>query len=249
VSQASDVLVLRLEGVGGFVSPQSIVGRVPQLSVYGDGRVISEGPMPADYPGPALPNIQVRRISVDSVQRLVDLAVAAGVGQTRDYGQPSVADVGSTRVTVRTGGSNLVTDVYALDFSEGLTAMQRSNRAVVKGLVDRLSDLPGTLGAANVGPEEQYQPTAIAAFATIDDMHDPTMATQPERAWPGPALPGTADRFGLSCLVAIGSDATQVISAATEANQATPWTFEGKRWSVTFRPLLPDEHSCADLGG
>jgi hypothetical protein len=249
VARASDALVLRLEGVGGFVSPQSIVARVPQLSVYGDGRVISEGPVPADYPGPALPNILVRRISVDSVQRLVDLAVAAGVGQIRDYGQPSVADVGSTRVTVRTDSGNLVTEVYALDFSDGLSATQRSNRAVVKGLVDRLSDLPGTLGAANIGPEAQYQPTSIAAFATTYDEHDPTLATQPERAWAGLALPGATGRLGFSCLVATGSDAAQVISAAMEANQATPWTFGGTRWSVTFRPLLPDEHSCADLGG
>jgi hypothetical protein len=241
--------VLRLEAVGGFVTPQYLVGRVPQLSVYGDGRVISEGPLPAIDPGPALPNLLVRRISVDSVQRLVDLAVAAGVGQSRDYGRPAVADVGSTRVTVRTNSGDLVTEVYALGFSEGLSATQRSNRAVVNTLLDRLSDLPGTLGVDSIGPEQQYQPTEIAAFTTTYDTRDPTMATQPERAWAGPALPGTADRFGFSCLVATGAEATQVIAAAMAANQATPWTFEGKRWSITFRPLLPDEHACADLGG
>jgi hypothetical protein len=39
-----------------------------------------------------------------------------------------------------------------------------------------------------------------------------------------------------------------VLDAAARATASTPWvTADGTRWSVTFRPLLPDETGCADL--
>jgi hypothetical protein len=38
-----------------------------------------------------------------------------------------------------------------------------------------------------------------------------------------------------------------VLAAAATANAATPWDSGGTRWSVAFRPLLPDESGCADL--
>src|SRR6185312_17432162 len=56
---APDQLVLRVAYTGGFVTPQVVVSRLPLVSVYGDGRVLTEGPTPAIYPGPALPNLQV----------------------------------------------------------------------------------------------------------------------------------------------------------------------------------------------
>jgi hypothetical protein len=44
-------------------------------------------------------------------------------------------------------------------------------------------------------------------------------------------------------------DAGPVLAAAKTANARTPWVSGGTRWEVNFRPLLPDETSCADLGG
>ena len=54
---AADGLVLRVEYTGGFVSPSATVGRLPLVSVYADGRVISEGPQIDIFPGPALPGV------------------------------------------------------------------------------------------------------------------------------------------------------------------------------------------------
>jgi hypothetical protein len=54
----------------------------------------------------------------------------------------------------------------------------------------------------------------------------------------------------VSCVSATGDQARALLDAAGSANSATPWvTADGTRWSVTFRPLLPDESGCADLGG
>ena len=49
-------------------------------------------------------------------------------------------------------------------------------------------------------------------------------------------------------MTATGDQAQAVLAAAGSANAATPWvTADGGRWSIAFRPLLPDESSCADL--
>ena len=38
------------------------------------------------------------------------------------------------------------------------------------------------------------------------------------------------------------------LAAAGTGNALTPWvTPDGGHWSVTFRPLLPDESGCSDL--
>ena len=44
-----------------------------------------------------------------------------------------------------------------------------------------------------------------------------------------------------------GAEQDEVLAAAKGANANTPWTSGGKQFTVTFRPLLPDETGCADL--
>jgi hypothetical protein len=54
----------------------------------------------------------------------------------------------------------------------------------------------------------------------------------------------------VGCVVVTGDEARAVATAAQRANARTPWTTpDGARWSLTFRPLLPDETGCADLAG
>ena len=72
---------------------------------------------------------------------------------------------------------------------------------------------------------------------------------QPPVPWPlTEPLLGSSDTTepgGYGCLVVAGADWTDtVMPAARAANQLTPWVSEGERWSVLFRPLLPDEHGC-----
>jgi hypothetical protein len=245
---APDEVVLRVEHVGGFVPVQVLATRLPIVSVYGDGRVITEGPQIMIYPGPARPNVLVRLIGAADLNRLVSMAVDAGVGSGADYGTPHVADVPSTKFTVNTDDGVLTTEVESLDFTEGLTDEQIAARRKLIDLQTALTDLPGTLGADAAGEEQQYEPTALAAvtspFTESEDGLD-----QEEMAWPGPALPGEPlnDLGDLRCVTVTGADVATVLEAADQANQLTPWVSEGQRWFVTFRPLLPEESSCADL--
>jgi hypothetical protein len=242
-------LVLRFQSVGGFVAPVTNYTRIPTFSLYADGRVIVQQFVPTPYPPPALPYVFQRRISTRDVNRLVAQARAAGVGTATDFGTPGIADATSTRFTL--AGAR-TTEVYALsetpDTAPDLTPRQRAARNRLSALVAALTDLPGTLGIPVEHRPAPYLPTAIAALSRpwtpIGSRED-----SPVRAWPGAALPGRPlGGTPLSCVTTTGTAAAQVLAAAQTAHANSPWIFQGKRWSIVFRPLLPDEHGCSDLG-
>jgi hypothetical protein len=252
-SLPADAVALRVAYTGGFAGSAMLATRLPFLTVYGDGRVITEGPHAAIYPGPALPNMQVRRIAAADVRRLVDRATAAGVGTAADFGRPPIMDAASTRFTALTDTGVKTTEVYALNEADanasGLTEQQRSARAKLKGLLEALTDLPTTLGGS-ISQSERYKPTAVAAAAAPWQPDRSGAGDQREMAWPGPALPGKPLRGGaiVNCVTVTGDALSPVLAAAEKADTATPWTSGGKRWKITFRPLLPDETDCEDLG-
>jgi hypothetical protein len=246
-------VVLRVEQTGGLLPPAALFGRLPVVTVYADGRVFTEGPQTLAFPGPALPNIELRRITVEDVDALVARARAAGVGSGVDLGHPAVADAPLTRFTLTVATGTEVLEVYGLvegdQPADGLTEAQRAGRAKLRDLLAALTDLPGTLGSDRVGAAEPYAPEAVAALASPwhgDPAGSPASSAV---AWPGPALPGPPLRSGLEqgCVVVRGDAATELLTLAAKANAQTPWTWGDDRWSVVLRPLLPDETECADL--
>ncbi|WP_222193963.1 hypothetical protein [Modestobacter italicus] len=248
--EAEDALVLQVEQTGGFVTPEMLAGRLPIVSVYGDGRVVTQGPVIAIYPAPAWPNVQVQQADRSTVQELAERALAAGVDETADLGSPPLADAPSTRFTLVTEDGPITREVYALQEgvgAGGLTAEQEAARAELRELLDELTDLSTTLGRDDA--PTSYQPAAVAALAR--PWSAPADGTaQPELAWPGPALPGEPIAPGVTCVTASGEQARALADAAQDATTLTPWVgADGARWSITFRPLLPEESGCADLTG
>lgn len=251
-SYGPDELVLRIDVSGGLVPVAMTVTEVPNLSVYGDGRVVTSGPVIEIFPGPALPNVQVQQISTADVAKLVDRAVDAGIGKQADFGMPNVADAPTTHVMVRTAAGEQVSDVPALGIGEdALNNSQRAARQRVQRLVEALTDLPSTLGKGAVSASKTFPAAGVAAVAvTWAEMGgDQGVAPQAPVAWPGPALPGEAfpDRPGVHCVSATGEPAARILDAAAKANSRTPWASAGTSWQVTFRPFLPGESTCADL--
>ncbi|WP_250035230.1 hypothetical protein [Paractinoplanes maris] len=250
--QGGDELVARVESSGGFVPPDRTVGSLPSISVYADGRVITEGPVPAIYPGPALPNLQVVMLSPDQLQQLIKEAGDAGVSSGTDFGRPNVADAPTTRVTVTTAEGTQSVAVEALNEAQAddpmLDAAQEAARAKLAGFVDKLGDL-----AAGGDPSSTtaYQPESMAVLARPWTKPAAGDVAQPEIAWPGPALPGDYlnPAFKIGCVVVSGAEAGKVVAAAKKANQMTPWTAGGEKYLITFRPLLPDETGCAQFKG
>jgi hypothetical protein len=249
-SFGADDLVVRVGYTGGFTTPEDMLTRLPIVSVYGDGRVLTEAPVLAIYPGPSLPKLQLRRTTPADVRQLLNQAIAAGAADGGDFGTPGVADAANTKFSVLTAAGPRSTEVYAL--SEGreadqshLTQAQRDARNRLSTFFETLTKFPGTLG----DPEE-YQPKQLLAVAhPWTDQGSTDLPTPPEVAWPGPALPGEPLELEHSCVSVTGQQLTDVVASTLRANAATPWTHGGKRWTITFRPLLPDESGCVTVRG
>jgi hypothetical protein len=248
---ASEEAVLRVEYRGGFVPPEFLVGRLPMVSVYPDGRVITEGPVPLIHPGPALPNLQVQQVTPAVVAELLDEALAAGVKTGTDFGQPGVADVPSTHITVVADGGTQTVDVVALREVQAddpmLTQAQKDGRKKLVKFVDRLTALPTAEG---MPPAKPYEPAELAVIASPWTDPGDGLSAKPT-PWPGPELPGEFlnQNLEIRCVAVTGAEKDAVWAAAGKANMQTPWESAGKQWRVMFRPLLPEESGCAALKG
>ncbi|GAA3864802.1 hypothetical protein GCM10022243_33840 [Saccharothrix violaceirubra] len=98
---------------------------------------------------------------------------------------------------------------------------------------DESSDLVAFHETLHVeGRAEPYRPQRIAAVAWG------SAPAEGARPWPW----GTFDEGG--CLIL---DADQATAVATSVPAHTPWLVGGREVLVVFRPLLPDESTCADL--
>ncbi|MFC5003487.1 hypothetical protein ACFPIJ_37415 [Dactylosporangium cerinum] len=253
VNYPPDQLVLRIDVSGGMVPVAMTVTEVPTLSIYGDGRVVTNGPMIEIFPGPALPNVQVQEIlAASNVTKLAQMALDAGVGRETDFGMPNVADAPTTHIMVRTVAGEQASDIPALGIGEdSLSAPHRAARLRMQRLVEALTDLQATLGKGTVSESRPFPAKGVAAVAApwAEMGGDQGVPPQAPVAWPGPALPGAAvaDRPGVHCVSATGEEGTRILAAAGKANSRTPWSSAGSSWQVTFRPFLPGESSCDDL--
>jgi hypothetical protein len=236
-----DEVVVRAVSGGGFAAESRPPARLPQLSVLGDGRVITEGPTTLQYPGPALPNLQEHRVTGDGLRRIVDEARAAGLleDEPPDYGDPGVTDQATTTVTVRAGGITRQVDVYALGFKgrvSGVTPEQSENRRRLEQFIGLAAD-PGALADVVVrGSQRRYEPAAFAVLVRPSDSTD-----EDARTWP------LGDLAGIDCGVYTGSDLATVLDLARVAREGDRWTSGNATYQIAFRPLLPDERACDDL--
>lgn len=254
----SDELVLRVELRGGFVPFEYTLTRVPSWSLYGDGRVIVEGPQIQIYPGPALPNLLVFRLTEEGVQAVLAAAKRAGLME-RDaaYPDPCIVDVPTTVFTTTAEGRTTVVSADALGMGPsscpGVDDEARARlQAFWSKLTDlfwsKLTDLASWLPEGSVGPEEPYVADGIRIYVR-PYRGEPDLAQEPV-TWP---LETPLADFGkpvenagepMRCGVVTGADLATLRPLFERANQLTPWESEGDRYGLLLRPLLPDEHGC-----
>ena len=241
-------LVIRIDVGGGFVAPQTHLREVPIFALYADGRLVVPGPQIELYPGPALLNLQVRTVSSQGIQAILDAARAAGLlGPDRRYDEMRVADAPTTTFTVVADGIRHTVSVQALGFepAPGASAEESEARAKLSALQSKFTDLQSWLPAGSLGPESQFRTDEMRVFVlpyqVVDDLPQTTV-DWPLGSFQGfEALAGQADT---RCGTVTGTDLSSVLSAAERSNELTPWRADGSRWTVVFRPLLPDESGC-----
>ncbi|MGZ6544326.1 MAG: hypothetical protein ACXVEI_03340 [Actinomycetota bacterium] len=247
-------LVLRIDQGGGFVAPQSTLADMPMFSLFGDGLVVTPGARTMIYPGSALPAVAQERLTPDAIQLLLQAAVDAGLNTDRtltDMGSVGVSDMPTTTFTLVVDGQTHTTRVYALGQTDskpsGMSQTEFQARQALQAFEAKATDL-GWLPQGSISDSGAFQPDGLRVYVT--DYHGDQTLTEPEIAWPltpglatfGQPLQGALQ--GLRCGAVTGADTATLLPAVQNANELTPWTSDGSRYSLVFRALLPDEHGC-----
>jgi hypothetical protein len=244
-------LILRVTYEGGFVPVEYNLTRIPSWSLYGDGRIVTEGPQIEIYPGPAVPNLLVRTVDEEGIRAILHAARAAGLmdGDAR-YPYPCVVDVPSTVFTVTANGTTSIVSADALAVDEGpCMNADVEARAALAEFQTELGALEQWLPEGSLGPEGPFAASSVRLFVQpYPGSPDPALKQRP-KPWP---LDGSLGRLGqpvpdldtYRCVALAGADATTFLAEAAEADQLTPWTSGGERYSISIRPLLPDESGC-----
>jgi hypothetical protein len=253
---ASD-LVLRITVGGGFAAPGVDLTSLPELSVFGDGRVMTEGVHTLIYPGPILATLNVRQLMPAGFRSLLDAAAKAGLTH-KDASWPAngIADAPTTTFTLVSDGCTHTISAYALEESIGHDGLDQATidaRAALLAFERGVADLPTLVGTANVTDAGIYQPDAFRVIVRpAAAPTGPNASLANTRPWPLQASlatfgkPLTAGDGEPRCGVIDGPDAVTLAPALARANQETRWASAGKTWTLMVRPLLPDEaHTCA----
>jgi hypothetical protein len=248
-------LVVQVHVAGGFVTPETALSTVPEVTVLADGTVLTPGVVPAIYPGPAVTPIQKASVDPAEITALVELARSLGLlDGPLEFGQPPIADAPTTTVRIVADGVEHRHDAYALALDPG---------------VGDAGDAPTTPEGAALGADERANREALAQFVAAaqsigvgDSLWTPDAyavtvlgpATTPEGEppqppvdWPLDAAPDTtgADEGAFPCTVVDGADAATLAAALASANAATPWVVDGAELHLAVRPVLPGDPGCA----
>jgi hypothetical protein len=229
----ADEVVLRVGYEGGFVPAETAFQNLPTVLVTGGGRLIVPGPMIEIYPGPLVPNLQVRTISEAGIQQLLALAAEHGLLTQRQYENPTnIADAPDTVVTIAANGEVYEHRAYAL----GLDGAEHDE--LRQALADFVAAVTGEFLVDNpeLGAEQPYtsdmflvRPTIVTDLTGYEI--EPTVTD-----WP-------ADLAPLVDGQCVEVPASAVGAMFAEANQLTFFTSAGHQFSLAVKPQLAGD-SC-----
>jgi hypothetical protein len=249
-------LIFRAADEGGFLAPNAVRARLPIVSVYADGRIMTEGATPAIYPGPLLPSIVFRSVGADGAAAILKAAADAGLtGSGGTYGPGPLPDAPTTVITVIHGDSQTVSRFFSLEPQPGQADSNGPAARVQAAAAALLGRLMGTdTFGGPPGAEGTYQPLGFQLFISPGSPGPTDQAlARPPVSWPlatplaafgqADSLGGDGARVG----VVVDAGAATLGPILAVASQITPFASGGKLWTIVVKPLLPDE--AAAVGG
>ena len=249
-----DLPIFRVSWEGGFVTPEMLLGRVPMVTVYADGRVITEGPQPAIYPGPLMSHLLERRLSAEALERLIDLARDKDLLRTVHYDFPGIADAPDTVLEIQLDGTTYRFSAYALAeagvdvAAPGLDAADIAARADLRAFVDALTGIPAS---DFIDAEHAYTVERVRIYAgkAVIVPGSELPGEQPSIDWPladlataGTGLDNAV--LDMRCQVVEGEDLAEVMSLLSGANSLQTWSSGGELYSLIAVPMLPGDAGC-----
>ena len=250
--------IFRVSWDGGFVAPGTILGRLPMVVVYADGRVITQGPQLEIYPGPLMPNLVERTLSADALARLIELARDKDLLRTVHYDFPGIADAPDTVLDIELDGKTYRVSAYALAEvgmelgiearPAGLDEATIAGRAALREFIDALTAIPAS---DYVDDEHPYVVTGLRVYAgkalIVPDSEFP--GEQPARDWPLEDLATAGEdasnpAIDVRCQVIEGEDLATVLPLLEGTNILSTFVSGDELYSLIVRPLLPGESGC-----
>lgn len=269
---AADEAIFTIEYAGGFVPVHFAATQTPAFVLLGDGRVIVQGAMTLEYPGPALPPLVERRLTAEGIDQVLDAIIGTNLFDADldlRGAMNMVADASDTIFTLRAGGEEVTVSVYGLgtlapmpgmEPPEGISEAEIRAHATLQELSDSLLMLDTWLPTSAFADDgwRPYEPEAFRLYVRelMPGEVDPQFAT--EREWPAEATEApnefgeVQETFGdgTRCGVVEGDAAQAWLTELQAATQATVWTAGDAVYSVLPRPLLPHEDAaCPELVG
>lgn len=235
-----DAVVLTVTTEGGFIPVEFNLDRVPRFVLTADRTLYHQGPVPAIFPGPLLPNIQVSTLdeaAFDEVMLLVEeLALPDIDEKIDDSGAEMIADAGTTFITYYDDNGAHRLGVYALEFSDGPSS---TDRVLANELLQTLDS------GALEGESRPYQPERLQVAAGPALRFDDVPGSVEE--WPLGVSFDEMDEWGMGwrCVEVTGEEAGELMGIFQDATQATRWDTGTEQLSIKARPLLPGETACS----
>ena len=213
---SGDNLVLRISYSGGFAGPSFDSQNFPPFSLMGDGRVIVPGAQIDLFPGPALPAVNVRRLTEAGIQAVLnEVARTALFGTSVRYSgaQSCVMDASDTVFTLHADGHEVTVTVYGLgtldpaNGCQGVSSAELAAHRTLQHLGERLMTLEAWLPASAWAETRShpYQPSALRLVVRIADA-DPPDGSGIGNAlldWPDSSDPATFGEPGPFCGAAL----------------------------------------------
>lgn len=255
-------LVLQATAGGGLIPEWMRLTEMPNVSIYGDGRVVElvEAGGESD---PLLPVLTEARLTPDGMALVLQAAREAGLmGPDRRYNLEGVYDLWSVWFTTNADGQSHRISAYALGFEDEAKLAppdEMEARRKLDAFYGRVIDLRSWLPAGTIGADAPFQPAGTRVYvsrlvdwSTAGGGATPAPVTpkpgQDVREWP---LDSPPDLFGVPisekdptwrCAV-IDASGVKALGLET-ATRATRWQADGQMYQVVARPLLPDESGC-----
>ena len=172
----TDQVVFQVDTAGGFVPRIEAEAHVPELTVFGNGRVLY---VRQDQDG--VRRVVETRLPETKLRELLDLAVRSMAGLKESYEWEGVADASTTRFALLTAEGTQNVSVYAFD-------LDPDQRARDQTVMNKLRAVRAAFTAALPDQAPVYRPESVQLIA---EMVPPGEYDAPVLDWPAglPDLP------------------------------------------------------------
>jgi len=239
----ADIAVIRIEQTPGMLPPWESMRWYPYVALYGDGRLIVQGPQLDLYPGPALPNLQVTHFSQHAVEQALAWAAEAGLhGEDRLLGTP-ILDAGALVFTIVSPQGTHRTSIMGDAGNDPQISAAREFQDVMTTLATWLPE-----DVASESAPYQFDRLRVISFpADPGSLPDPAFANTVD--WP---LDSDLATLGVSwsepaqyrCFELAGDDLAASLAVFAGANELTLYESAGVTYQLYLHPLLPDDEAC-----